>query len=546
MARFPLGRLLLLLALASLAVPHAAERAVGARGPRASVLVQASSLAQARAAVEAVGGTITHELGVIHGVAADLTPAQAVALAHRRGLRLYGNRGVEVATWGTGDGSNRETYYPTLVGADRLHAAGVDGRGVTVAIIDTGLFVTPGLVLDPRGSIRVLDIFDPRNPNRLSLDLLQDGNGHGSHVASVLASSLQTKDGRYNGIAPAASLIFVKAFDEQGSGTYADVIRGIDWVLQNRGRYAIRVLNCSFSAPPRSHYWDDPLNQALMAAWAAGIVVVTSAGNLGPQPMSIGVPGNVPYLLTVGAMTDNYTPNDGSDDQLAVFSSSGPTYEGFVKPDLLAPGGHALGLAPKQSFLARAHREYADGGKYFTMSGTSQASAVVSGAAALLLQQRPGLRPDDVKCLLTHAARPAVKASGELAYSIYQQGAGLVNVYAASRATLPAGSCANRGLDIAADLAGTRHFGGRADRDVAGKYYLHGVDGYIWSDGYVWSDGYIWTDGYIWVDGYIWTDGYIWVDGYIWSDGGYVWTDGYIWTQGLTEPASTNMWVEPM
>jgi subtilisin family serine protease len=284
-----------------------------------------------------------------------------------------------------------------------------------------------------------------------------------------------------------------------------------------------------------------------MAAWAAGIVVVTSAGNQGPQPMTVGVPGNVPYFLTVGAMTDNYTPTNATDDQLAVFSAAGPTFEGFVKPDLVAPGGHALGLMSKHSLLARTHRQYADGNKYFTMSGTSQAAAMVSGAAALLLQQRPGLSPADVKCLLTRTARPAVTSSGQLAYSIYQQGTGTLNVYAASQAALPAGACANRGLDIGADLAGTKHFGGPADRNAAGSYYIHGLDAHVWSEGYIWSTGYIWTEnGFVWVDGYIWTEGSAFVEGYIWSEGGYPWPDGYVWTAALTEPASVNVWVDQM
>ena len=104
----------------------------------------------------------------------------------------------------------------------------------------------------------------------------------------------------------------------------------------------IRILNLSFGAPATSHYWNDPVNQAVMAVWKSGIIVVASAGNRGPEPMSIGVPGNVPYIITVGAMTDSFTPQDITDDRLASFSAAGPTIEGFVKPDLVAPGGHML------------------------------------------------------------------------------------------------------------------------------------------------------------------------------------------------------------
>ena len=131
----------------------------------------------------------------------------------------------------------------------------------------------------------------------------------------------------------------MKTFDKNGVGSYADVIRGLDWILSKKDEFNIRVLNLSFSAHGPSHYWDDPINQAVMRLWQAGVVVVASAGNKGPDAMKIGVPGNNPYVITVGAMTDNYTPTDPSDDYLASFSAAGPTVEGFVKPDIVAPGG---------------------------------------------------------------------------------------------------------------------------------------------------------------------------------------------------------------
>ncbi len=157
-----------------------------------------------------------------------------------------------------------------------------------------------------------------------------DDNGHGTHVTGVaLSSSVLDRTGFYRGIAPDADLVVVKAFDLHGQGNYADVIRGIDWVVTHKDDYGIRVLNLSFSAEPRSRYWDDPLNQAVMAAWQAGIVVVVSAGNTGPGAMTIGAPGNVPYVITVGAMTDNYTPEDLSDDRLTSVFCRRPDEGGF-------------------------------------------------------------------------------------------------------------------------------------------------------------------------------------------------------------------------
>ncbi|MCP4250355.1 MAG: S8 family serine peptidase, partial [bacterium] len=169
------------------------------------------------------------------------------------------------------------------------------------------------------------------------------------------------------------------------------------------------------------------------------------AGNTGPEPMSIGVPGNVPYVITVGAMSDNYTPYDPSDDTIASFSSAGPTVEGFVKPEVVAPGGHIHGMMDNFDQIAIDHPEFHDGGLYFMMSGTSQSAAVVSGVAALILQADPTLSPDDVKCRLMASATGAYNADGSPRYGILSQGAGLVNAYAAVNSTVT--GCANRGLD---------------------------------------------------------------------------------------------------
>src|SRR6202008_4147960 len=169
---------------------------------------------------------------------------------------------------------------------------------------------------------------------------------------------------------------------------------------------------------------------AVMAAWNAGIVVVVAAGNRGPSPMTIGVPGNVPYVITVGAVTDNYHPLQPSQYRLASFSSVGPTYEGFVKPEVVAMGGHILAYAPNNGTLAQEFPQWVNP-TYddFTMSGTSMAAAVTSGVAALMLQVNPSLGPDDVKCRLMSSAHPALTDIGTLAYTIFQQGAGEVNAY---------------------------------------------------------------------------------------------------------------------
>ena len=173
---------------------------------------------------------------------------------------------------------------------------------------------------------------------------------------SVMASS-EMINGVYEGVAPSASLVAARAFDAQGRATYANVIGTIQWVIDNKDRFNIRVLNLSISAPVRSHYWQDPLNQAVMAAWQAGIVAF--AGDAGPDAMSVGVPGNNPYVITVGAMTDNYTPQDLYDDVFASFSAAGPTYEGFVKQEIVAPGGSEV--LPMSTLRQPLHHGELDG-----------------------------------------------------------------------------------------------------------------------------------------------------------------------------------------
>jgi len=287
---------------------------------------------------------------------------------------------------GTSVGSSSlfyETNYPTLVGADQLHNAGITGRGVTIAVLDSGLWQDPS----QNYGGRILATRDVVNGG--SGPVTGDPYGHGTHVASIAAGGAQDLSLSYDSIAPKANLVIVRAFDGQGGGSYTDVIAGLNWILANRARYNIRVLNLSFGAQPESYYWDDPVNQAVMQAWRAGIVVVAAAGNEGPNAMTIDVPGNVPYVITSGALTDNYTPYDATDDRLASFSSTGPTFEGFVKPEMVAPGGHIAASMPRNSYLANIDPDSMSAGEQlFTMSGTSMSAAVTTGVVALMLQSK--------------------------------------------------------------------------------------------------------------------------------------------------------------
>lgn len=517
-----------------------------------SYIVRASSARTALDAVRRVGGRVTHELGVIDSVAAQLSSAQRARLAMDPRLSLSADRPLRVS----GTTGTVQPYVVEHTRANLLHASGITGRGITIAFLDTGWWSQHATQTDTAGHNAVLQGYDAIG-NTVGVGAPDDHYGHGTHVLSIAANSAISQDGTYIGVAPDASRVIVRAFDQNGAGSYANTIRGIDWILANASTYHIRIVNMSFGAPPQSYYWDDPLARAVMKLWQAGIVVVASAGNAGPDAMTIGVPGNVPYVITVGAMTDNYTPTSPGDDKLASFSSTGPTYEGFVKPEIVAPGGHVIAVMPGSSTIAHAHPSFLGtngylGSSYFYMSGTSMSAAVVSGVVALMLQNQPTLTPDEVKCKLVSSAHPAVNSSGALAYTVFQQGAGEIDAYSA--VLNPNTNCANSGLDIAADLAGTEHFAGPANRDAKGNYYIMSMDpaepwgtpanadGYTWSNGYVWSKGYTWSNGYVWSKGYTWSNGYVWSKGYAW-DYSVSWSAGRPSSCGLTWPASINAWV---
>lgn len=587
-----------------------ATLAADAKGPQGNgtYLVQATDVATAAELVESIGGTTSTVLPIINAVGATLSVDQLAALQSKAGVRIYKN--PEVVVDGRRKKKDRKKYdgtissstdttssstdaeatpdqavepiaeeeqaidstvelevdyvrtteangfleyselsrtmetidyqHPLTVDAPAVHELGIKGNGITVAVIDTGLWWEATTLLS-KSAKAFIDV--------TGQNLQDDPNGHGTHVASIIGSNRIAKNYIYEGIAPNSELVVLRAFRADGSATYLDVIHAIDVAVANKDKYDIRVLNLSFSATPQSHYWDDPLNQAVMAAWQAGIVVVASAGNDGPEPMTVGVPGNVPYIITVGAMTDNFTPYEPADDRLASFSSAGPTYEGFVKPDVIAPGGHIPSSMPFDSYISLMHPDsMLDSERNFAMSGTSQATAIVSGIVALMLENDPTLTPDDVKCRLMASTRAAIDDAGKLAYSIFQQGAGLVNALDAVQSS--AAQCANQGLNIAQDLAGEQHFGGRANQNADGGYYLMDEDGnrvegdgYLWGRAYMWSQGYVWSRAYLWSQGYVWSRAYMWSQSYLWNRS-VPWSEGALFSSGLTETMCVNKWVD--
>jgi len=220
------------------------------------------------------------------------------------------------------------------------------------------------------------------------------------------------------------NLINVKVSDDQGASTTANVVRGLQWIKDNRNRYNIRVVNISLNSTTPESYHTNPLDAAVEILWFNRIVVVVSAGNQGQGALY--PPANDPFVITVGA-TDDKGTDSVSDDGMASFSAYGTTTDGIAKPDLVAPGRNIVALmANPNSAVALAHPANVVNQTYFRMSGTSMAAPMVSGAAALLLQDEPGLTPDQVKYRLKATANKSWPG-----YNATVAGAGYLDIYAA-------------------------------------------------------------------------------------------------------------------
>jgi len=378
------------------------------------------------------------------------------------------------------------------------------GFGISVAVIDSGLDAS-----HPDLSGQVVAV----NVNRNAQTAL-DGYGHGTHVAGIING--HDADDQYLGIAPESTLVSVKVADDNGGAYVSDLLRGLDWISTHRDDYQIRALNISASVSFPESYATSPVDAAVERLWNDGVAVVTSAGNLGAAPDAVWyAPGNDPQVITVGCLDENQTATP-TDDSLCPISSRGLTEDGFAKPDLVAPGRKIVstlgaGVNGQRTTLAAEfpQRISADG-EHISLSGTSMAAPMVTGAIALLLQKHGNLSPGQLKQLLTATTRP---------YPGQADGAGALNITAALAASdhPPAAS-----KQVPLAVGGTA-----PSRDASTILW----DGARWTTTY-W-DGARWTSAY-W-DGARWTatywDGARWTSAY-WD--GARWTatawDGARWT----------------
>ncbi len=295
-----------------------------------------------------------------------------------------------------------------IIEAPRVWTSGFTGVGVRIAILDTGIDANHP---DFEGRITAYrDLVEGPEDEDIPVSP-KDPNGHGTHVAGIAAGSGAASDGRWRGIAPDAQLIVGRVLDAFGSGRTSTVMAGIEWAI-DRGA---RIVNISLGGPPYPSDGTDALSTLCSAAVDAGVIICAAAGNLGPAGHTIGSPGAAESVITVGA---SESEAGLAWDRVALFSSRGPTGRGLIKPDVVFPGVGIVSARADGTSLGTAV-----GDRYTALRGTSQATPMAAGAAALLLQSNPRLSPSDVKSRIT---RGAARLADEEPMA---QGAGRGNVF---------------------------------------------------------------------------------------------------------------------
>ncbi|MCL5961409.1 MAG: S8 family peptidase [Chloroflexi bacterium] len=376
------------------------------------------------------GGKNQKPLGIAKAVAAEIPAAKLRDLAKDPDVNYVSIDARMVPTeyssewwseYGGVDARRLATDYPRAVGADKAWTTRISGSdsyntgaGVGVAVVDSGVGV--GLKDFSRRVSKSIGF----NASNTRVD---DEQGHGTHVAGIIAGSGAESEGRYIGIAPRAKLINVRVSDKQGMSYISDVIKGLQWIGQNASTYNIRVVNLSLTSIVPESYLTSPLDAAIEQLWLSGIVVVVSAGNNGPDSM-LYPPANDPFVITVGA-ADTVGTASTTDDVLPFWSGYGTTQDRFSKPEVVAPGRHIVSvLASDDSTLARMFPDRVVDDHYLWLSGTSMSAAVVSGVVALAAQAHPNWTPDQIKAAVMSTARPLPLAklgtgSGEIdAYAL--------------------------------------------------------------------------------------------------------------------------------
>ena len=412
------------------------------------------------------------------------------------------------------------------------------GAGVTIAVVDSGV----ALHADIQTLTAVVDVVGHSNPQAAPPEDSVDPYGHGTHVAGIMVGNGSHSGGRMAGVAPEASLVSVRVLDDLGRGMTSDVLAGLQWILDHKTEYGIRVVNMSLGHPVFEPAGVDPLVEAVDALWDAGVVVVCSAGNRGRSGfVTISSPCNSQKVITVGATNDHQTAPI-KDDKVATYSSRGPTaFDLVAKPDLVAPGNRIVSLRSEGSrldTLLPERRVAADPAQpeveeYFEMSGTSMASPMVAATAALMLEKNPSLNPGSVKARLMMSARKAKFGNPLIS------GAGSLDILAALRATSTV-------ADAPSPRAVVDVEAGRISFENTAVLWANPVFSLrtLWANSVHWADPTAYlqpllqTKGDVWPPGLNAGQGELWPDSEMWPEGE-MWPDSTAWVPALLAPEET-------
>jgi serine protease AprX len=449
--------------------------------------------------VNLLGGVVNVVFTLINGAAGTMQAGDVVTLSNQSNVAYISlDRPVNATL----------DYTADAVNAPYAWNSGLDGTGVGIAVIDSGIYPHPDLN-SASGQSRVV-----YRQSFIGGGVQNDDYGHGTHVAGIAAgngssSSMPGTLHLLKGIAPNANLLDLRVLDQNGASTDSTVISAIQQAVKLKRQYNVRVINLSVGRPIFESCNIDPLCQAVEAAWNNGIVVVTAAGNLGRNGYAtITSPGNSPHAITVGCMKTLET-YPRTDDQIASYSSKGPSYIDLtVKPDVVAPGNLVVSLLAPGSTLAAefpanvvppSYYTTSSTGpaEYFRLSGTSMATPVVSGAAALMLQEDPNLSPDTIKARLMRTATksfPAYSIASDPTtgqsyidmYDIFTVGAGYLDIEGALNST-----------DVARGSAASPS---AFYNPFTQQAYLVTTNNQIWgqSRNVVWGSGNVWGTNVVW------------------------------------------------
>ncbi len=437
-----------------------------------------------------------------------------------------------------------------------VEGSSLTGRGVGVAVIDSGVEMSAEF----RG--RIAAFYDMTGGRTVATAPFDDF-GHGTHVAGTIAGSgALSQRNAYHGLAPEVSLIVLKVLDKNGAGYTSDVIRAIDFAVDNRERFGISIINLSLGHPIAAPAGADPLVQAVERASRAGLIVVVAAGNQGTNPdtglpgyAGITSPGNAPSAITVGAARTGDTVTR-SDDRIPDYSSAGPTwYDAYVKPDVVSPGHNVVAVAAKQGTLYKTYPQLkADDPDYMRLSGTSMATAVTSGSIALLLEAnrtanpgRPALTANAVKAILQYTSVGIHNDLG-IEYDPLRKGAGALN----GKGAIQMAQAVDTSVPVGAPWltfapSPWTSIGGESmawnQGVIWGSAVIWGsttsVNETAWGSAVIWGSNVTWGSAVIWGSNLVWTEPDSWADAVIWGSDSIGQTDGsaVIWgsTSGMTE-----------